>query len=359
MSKITLDEYVAKQRRRYGDKAAFVGNTQFNLDVVPTGILGLDYALGIGGWPRGHSVEVFGAPNIGKTSTIGYSAIAEAQKMGLQCGIINVEPRYDASWFRRRGGDPDNLVVQYPDNGEEAFEMLREWTMDPDVPFDYILFDSLGALVTQADLESEAKARVGGQSKLITEGVKRILMSAWKNNVGIMFINQQRDDHRARIAGLVESPGGWAVKHAAMYRIHLKPGRERFTTKIDGDDRLVGRELVANIKKSAAGDSLGASARFNFYHMDVEGFPFGVDVAADVINTGLKTKVIDQGGAWYRHPSFGADGKLQGKKAVEAYIGEHPEVVDVIRGEILEVMERKRSEAVASKPELEVLDGTR
>lgn len=356
MAKISLNDYVAKQRRKYGDKAAFVGNTQFNIDVVPTGILALDYALGIGGWPRGHCVEVFGAPNIGKTSVLGYSAIAEAQKLGLQCGIINVEPRYDAKWFARRGGDPDNLVVQYPDSGDEAFHMLKEWTMDPDVPFDYILFDSIGALVTESDLAPEAKSRVGGQSKMITDGVKRILMSAWKNNVGIMFINQQRDDQNARISGLVDSPGGWAIKHSAMYRIHLKPGKERYMTKVDSDNVMVGRELVANIKKSAAGESLGNNARFDFYHREIEGFPFGVDITQDVINTGIKTKVIEQAGSYYRYPAF-PKGQLQGKAGVEKFIDENPAIVADIRDDIMDVMDKKRSEAVASRPDLEVLDG--
>lgn len=334
-----INSVVDKYRAKYGDRAAYVGNTQFNIDVVPTGIMALDYALGIGGWPRGHCVEVFGSPNIGKTSIIGYSAIAQAQKMGLQCGIIAIEPRFDAAWAQRNGIDVDKLVVMYPDNGEQAFDILREWTMDPDLPFDYVLFDSIGALSATSDLAPEAKAKVGGQSKLITEGVKRMLMSAWKNNVGTMFINQQRDDHNARIAGLVSSPGGWAIKHSAMYRVHLKPGKERYNAKIDGDDRLIGRELVANIIKSASGDSLGAKARFDYYHLDVDGYPFGIDLTADVLKTGLKTKVID-GTGWYKHPSF-PGGKLQGKPAITKFLSEHPEAVEPIRQDILKVMRSK------------------
>lgn len=354
---IALDAFITKQRRKYGDKSAYLGNEQFNLDVVPTGVLALDYALGIGGWAKGHCVEVFGAPNIGKTSVLGYSAIASAQRMGYQCGIINIEPRFDSDWATRRGIDVENLPVMFPDNGEQAFEILKEWTTDPDIPFDFILFDSIGALVTESDMAPEAKSRVGGQSKLITDGIKRIVMGAWKNNVGVMFINQQRDDHNARIAGLVESPGGWALKHAMMHRIHLKPGRERYTAKIDGDDRLIGRELVANIKKSASGDSLGATARFDFYHLETNENPFGVDVTKDIITTGMKTKVIEQAGAWYRHEAFGPKGQLMGKKAVDEFIAENPQVIEVIRAEIMQVMDSKRAKARATKPELEALDG--
>jgi recombination protein RecA len=357
MANKKLDDFISKQRKRYGDKAAYLGNQHFPLDVIPTGVMALDYALGIGGWPRGHSVEVFGMPNIGKTSVLGYSAIASAQAMGLQCGVIAVEPRFDKEWAARRGVDVENLPVLYPDYGEMAFEMLRDFCMDPDVPFDFILFDSVGAIAGEGELKPEAGSRVGGQSKLITDGVKRMLMAAWKNNIATMFINQQRDDQNARIAGLVESPGGWALKHAMMYRIHLKNGRERFTAKVDGDDRVIGKELVASIKKSAAGDSLGAAARFNFYHQEVEGNPFGVDVTSDVLNTGLKTKVIEQAGAYFRHPLFGAKKQIQGKLAVGQFLSEHPEVVTQIRGEVMEVMDIKRSKAQAAKPDLEVVNG--
>ncbi len=352
--KIELEAFVNKYRRKYGERSAFLGSQHHSIDVVPTGILALDYALGIAGWPRGHCVEVLGAPNIGKTSILGYGALAQAQRMGLQCGIINTEPRFDKDWVARRGVDVDNLPVMYPDNGEQAFDILRDWTTDPDVPIDYILFDSVGMLVAAADLEAEAKKRVGGQSGLITEGIKRIIMSAWKNNVGIMFINQQRDKLNSPIPGQVDSPGGWAIKHAAMYRIHLKPGRERYMAKVDGENRMIGREMKAVILKSAAGDSLGAQATFDFYHQEVEGFPFGVDVTSDVINTGLKTKIIEQAGAWYKHDLF-PKGQLKGRAAVDAFIAEKPEVVDEIRNEVIEVMERKRAEAQAAKPQLEAV----
>ncbi len=336
---------VAKYRQKYGEKSAYVGNVQHKLDVVPTGIMALDYGLGIGGWPRGHCVEVFGAPNIGKTSIIGYSAVAQAQMLGLQVGIICIEPRFDSLWAARNGIDVDNLVVMYPDTGEDAFEILRDWTSDPDAPFDYVLFDSIGALSTERDLKPEAAIQFGGQSKLITEGVKRMLMSAWKNNVGTMFINQQRDDVDSHISGLVDSPGGWAIKHAAMYRVHLRNGKERYTAMVDGDKRVVGRELIANIKKSAAGDSLGAQPRFDWYYQEVEGMPFGLDLASDVLNTGLKTKVIS-GSGWYKHPTF-PKGQLQGKPAIAKFLKENPEAVEPIRQDVLKVMHRKREEQEA------------
>lgn len=343
-AKLELDHVVNKYREKYGTKAAYLGSTQFDLNVVPTGILSLDYALGSGGWPRGHCVEVFGAPNIGKTAAIGYSAIAQAQKMGLQCGIICVEPRYDAGWAAANGVNGDKLVVTFPDNGEQAFEILRDWTMDPDVPFDYILFDSLGALNAETDLAPEAKIKVGGQSKLITEGVKRMVMSAWKNNVGTMFINQQRDDMDARISGLVDSPGGWAAKHASMFRVHIKPGAARYFANIDGDKRMIGSELVAHIIKSSAGYSRGAKARFDYHYQEHSsiGKPIGVDRAQDIINTALKTKVID-GSGWYRHSTFPKE-KMQGRPAVEKFLNESPEAVEVIRNEVLSVMQKKVNE---------------
>lgn len=344
MTNMDIDAVVRKYRGRYGAKSAYVGSTQFDLNVVPTGVLALDYALGIGGWPRGHFVEVYGAPNIGKTAAIGYSAISQAKKQGLQCGIICVEPRYDAAWASDNGVSTDKLVVMFPDNGEDAFEILRDWTMDPDAPFDYILFDSLGALNTGKDLTPEAKIQVGGQSKLITEGIKRTVMAAWKNNVGVMMINQQRDDLNAHIAGLVDSPGGWAAKHASMYRVHVKPGKERYLATIDGDKRLVGQELVAHIVKSSAGYSRGAKARFDYHYQTHEsiGKPIGIDRATDVLNTGLKTGVIE-GSGWYRHDTF-PGGKLQGRPKVAEFLNEHPEAVETIRDGVLIAMHKNVAE---------------
>jgi RecA/RadA recombinase len=304
---------------------------------------------GMGGLPDNAPVEVFGAPSIGKTSVFGYSAVRNAQAMGKLTGCICLEPTYDDNWVVANGINPEYNVVAYPDNLDEAFEIYHDWVFGNVI--DYILFDSLVGASTEADMEEGAKARPGGQSKTITWNLQRTVMRQAKNSIGSMFINQQRDDQKARIAGLVESPGGWALKHLALMRVHLKPGRERYMMKIDGQDVMVGRELVAVFKKAKTHEALGKSAKFDFYAVDTNGeYPFLTDVAKDVIAAGMVAKVIESKGAWYYHDSF-PTGKLNGKKAVGEFLADKPEVLDTMRKEVLDAMvvkkiERAKLEAV-------------
>jgi recombination protein RecA len=202
-------------------------------------------------------------------------------------------------------------------------------------------------------MEEGAKARPGGQAKTITWNLQRTVMRQAKNRIGSMFINQQRDDQKARIAGMVESPGGWALKHLAMMRIHVKPGKDRYMMKLDGQDKMVGREIVALFKKAKTHGALGSSARFDFFHMDTDGeYPFGVDVAKDVINTGMLSKVIEGKGAWYYHAAF-PKGKLNGKVAVSEFLAEKPEVIEDIRKEVLDAMVVRK--AAKAKDELQAV----
>lgn len=334
----------SKLNTRYGQKTAFVGSNPYATRSIPSPSLMFDFQSGLGGLPDNAPVEVFGAPSIGKTSIMGYGAIRSAQSMGKLTGVIALEPTYDDNWVIANGINPAYNVVAYPDNLDEAFEIYHDWVYGNVI--DYILFDSLVGATSEADMEEGAKARPGGQAKTITWNLQRTVMRQAKNGIGSMFINQQRDDQKARIAGMVESPGGWALKHLAVMRVHLKPGRDRYMMKLNGEDKMVGREVVASFKKAKAHNALGNTARFDFYHVDTDGeYPFGVDVAKDVINTGMVAKVIESKGAWYYHKSF-PSGKLNGKKAVGEFLAKKPEVIEDIRAEVLDVMvERKVAKA--------------
>lgn len=342
-------EQASRINQRHGQKTAFVGNNPYATKSIPSPSLLFDYMSGIGGLPDNAPVEVFGAPSIGKTSIWGYGAIRNAQAMGKLTGIIALEPTYDDNWVIKNGINPDYNVVAYPDNLDEAFEIYHDWIYGNII--DYILFDSLVGATTEADMGEGAKARPGGQAKTITWNLQRTVMRQAKNGIGSMFINQQRDDTKARIPGMVESPGGWALKHLALMRIHVKPGKERYMMKIDGQDKMVGREVVALLKKAKAHNALGSSARFDFYHVDTHGeYPFGVDVAKDIINAGMIAKVIETKGAWYYHDDF-PNGKLNGKKAVSQFLADKPEAVQQIRTQVLDAMvaqkiEREKLEAV-------------
>ena len=345
-------EQAKKINHRHGQKTAWVGSNPYLTTAIPSPSLMFDYMSGLGGLPHNGPVEVFGGPSIGKTTIMGLHTLANAQAMGKLTGIIALEPTYDDAWAAKNGVNPDFNVVAYPDNLDEAFEIYHEWVYGGVI--DYILFDSLVGATAEADMEEDAKARPGGQAKTITWNLQRTVMRQAKNNVGSMFINQQRDDQKARIAGMVESPGGWALKHLAVMRVHLKPGRDRYTMKIDGEDKMVGRQIVASFKKAKAHNAINSTARFDFYHIDTDGeYPFGVDVAKDVIDTAKLAKVFESSGAWLKHKTF-PGGKLNGKAAVGEFLASKPEALQVIREEVLDAMVARKL-AAGQKTELKAV----
>lgn len=338
--------------KKFGHKTGAVGTDDYQLSVVPTGSLALDYALGTGGWPRGHPVEVFGAPDIGKSSVIGFNAIHNAQGLGLLCGIIALEPGFDAEWAYKNGVDPELVIIARPDNGEIAFQILFEWVKGDIV--DFTLFDSIGAIVSEIEQEDGAKSRVGGQSKLITDGVKRILTPTWKHNKGVIFLNQQRDDMNARVPGMKTSPGGNAVHHSAAVRVHLKQSGAPFKATINSEEYVVGRTMVASIERNKLSEGSKRRAEFDFYQAETDTNPVGIDQGKDIVNTAMRVRVIQKAGAYYRHPGFPADKngthQLQGKESVYDYLSEHDSVVDTIRKEVIEkMMEQNAKEKAESE----------
>lgn len=337
-------EQASKINNKYGQKTAWVGNNPYATKSIPSPSLMFDFVSGLGGLPDNAPVEVFGGPSIGKSTIMGLHTLANAQAMGKLTGVIALEPTYADDWALMNGVNPEYNVVTYPDNLDEAFEIYHEWVYGN--VLDYILFDSLVGATSEPDMEEGAKARPGGQAKTITWNLQRTVMRQAKNGIGSMFINQQRDDQKARIAGMVESPGGWALKHLALMRIHLKPGKDRYMMKIDGEDKMVGRQVVASFKKAKAHNALNSTARFDFYHVDTQGeYPFGVDVAKDVIATAKLAKVFESSGAWLKHKTF-PGGKLNGQKAVGEFLADKPEALQQIRSEVLDVMvERKIQKA--------------
>jgi recombination protein RecA len=319
--------------KKYGHQAGATGRFTRPGGVIPTGILALDYALGTGGWPYGTMVEVFGPPDIGKSSIMGLNAMKSVQKQGKLPAIVALEPGFDPRWAEKNGVDIDNLVIGWPDNGEQAFNLLYDFVIDDDI--DFVLFDSIGALLRPSEAEAKGKPSQGGQSALITWGIKRVQMPVWKRNKSIMLLNQVRDDMNSHISGLLDSPGGHALKHACDIRIQLRPGKDRFTVKEDGVDVMAGRQIVAVVRRTKKDEGTNKRAVFDYFSMETDEYPFGVDVVQDVINTGKRTGVIGGGGAWLYHKSF-PDGKLQGKAALAEFLAQKPEAVDKIRKEIVD-----------------------
>ena len=345
-------ELAAKTSKNFGHGTGAVASDLggFKLDVTSTGILALDYTTGLGGWPSRFPIEIFGAPDIGKSTILGLGGIREAQKAGKLCGLIAMEPSFDEAWAVKHGVDPELLVIAYPNDGEDAFAILWDWVTGGVV--DFIVFDSLGGVSTKTKEAGAVKAY--GASGLISANMNNIAQPIFKNDVTAIFLNQQRDDNNAKIPGLVKPPGGWAVKHVCPLRIHLKTGKEKYYTQIGDSKVLIGRKLNAQIIriKLAEKSAPGFKAQFDFYHMDVEGEPFGLDTGEDVSTTGVLSGVIEKNGSWFSHPTFPGKGhKLQGADNISEFIKDNPGVYDKIRDDILDVLKADLTQAVTEDTE--------
>jgi recombination protein RecA len=276
---------------------------------------------------------------LGKSSAIAYPTIANVQAQGKLPALIAAEPAFDESWAAKLGVDTEMLLLQRPDSIEEAFDMLHDLVYGNLV--DYIVFDSVGGMGTHSETEGRGK-KAFGISGVVTSGLNAIMPRLWKNGQGLMLMNQQRQDTSVRVTGatLYESPGGEALKHHCVMRIQLKPGKERWTTKIDGEEVTLGRELVCQFKKNKLAMNSKA-ARFNFFYIPSE-YGFGVDRTEDIIRTGKVTGVIT-GTNWLQHRSF-PGGKLNGKTKVAEFLAEHPEAAEQIREDVLTKMHEEQIE---------------
>lgn len=344
-----------QQKSKYGvlsdsmNKSLGLGSARLAGDRKPreylsTGCLSLDLALG-GGWARGAMHGVFGPRDIGKSTIIGLSAVREAQKAGLNCGWVGVEPGFDPEWARKHGVDPDDLFLLEPDTGEQAFEGLYNMVMWDDPAFDLIVFDSIGALLAETEISgktgNDGKMKAGGQAGLITWGVKRVITPISKRNQVVLMLNQVREN-MGSYAGGFKQPGGHALEHSELSIVQLKSGPPSPEHKIKehGAEVEIGKTIVAIVLRNKANEGSRQRAVFDFYNKETEDMPFGIDVVGDVLNTGKRCGVIRQGGAFYYLP-----GNEKGfyKKDLGTYFNENPEVLVQIKQDIIDTLQKKEA----------------
>jgi recombination protein RecA len=360
-SALRLDKVRESAARAYGPSYVRLNGQKFNLNTVSFGSWMLDYKSGIGGAPFGHGVEIFGANKLGKSSAVAYPLLGNVQKMylpwrdtlGVPC-LIASEPRLvtpqDQEWARALGLEPNDLHVLYPDNVEEAGLMLRELVFGGPGgkgQVDYIVIDSLGGMGNAAGTKEDGKKKAYGISGETSSMLADIMPRLNKNNIGLMIVNQQRQSGSFNGNTTYDSPGGEALHHHMRMRMHIKPGKARYNAKIDGENIMVGRELICKFIKNNMSQGSEKSASFEFFHIKTEEKGFGIDRAQDVINVGKITGVI-KGGTWLEHPLFpetkSGEHKLNGKPAVAEFMRENPKAMEKIRADILEVMVREDKE---------------
>lgn len=340
--------------KEYGLLGAMTGKNNVKTEFYSSGSPTLDYMLGTGGFPNNSFVEVYGPPSIGKTTIYGYGVMHSVQEAGGLTALIATEPSVDEAWMEKHGVNPDYNVIYRPNTAEDAFNILQDRVNDRS--FDYIVLDSLGGSSSQKEQNSD-KPQAYGNAALNTWGIGKTMVAAWKQKVGIMIINQVRDNTRSPIPGALSSPGGHAVKHAAQIRLQVKPGSQQYKVRVPSatkdatEELVVGREIRTVIVKDKCAQELGKQAVFNFYNIETGEYPFGFDRETDLINIAKVAGVIT-GSGWLNNDVF-PKGKINGANAAREFLANDSNAFATISKEVHEVMIKRESERSIVTPKKE------
>ncbi len=289
-----------------------------DVEVIPSGSIGLDYALGVGGYPRGRIIEIYGPESSGKT-TLAIHAIAEAQKAGGIAAIIDAEHAFDRFYAQSLGVDINNLLISQPDNGEQALEIAEQLIRSSAI--DILVVDSVAALTPKNEIEGEMGDRnVGLQARLMSQAMRKLTGAISRTNTTCIFINQLREKIGQMFGPVETTTGGNALKFYASVRIDI---RSRTMIK-DGEDVLGRRTFVKVTKNKVA-------PPFKRAEFDIM-FGEGISRSGEIIDLGVMYDIIKKSGSW-----FGYEGtKLgQGRDAAKQTIADNPELADEIAAKIM------------------------
>ena len=295
------------------------------VDVISTGALSIDYALGIGGVPRGRVIEIFGPESSGKT-TLALQVIAEAQKTGGLAAFVDAEHALDAAYAKKLGVDIDNLLVSQPDNGEQALEIVEVLIRSNSV--DVVVVDSVAALVPKAEIEGDmGEAQMGLQARLMSQALRKLTGAVSKSKTSLIFINQLREKIGVMFGNPETTTGGRALKFYSSVRIDIR----RIGAIKDGEAVVGGRTRVKIVKNKMA-------APFREAEFDIM-YGEGVSREGDLIDIAVEHKIIEKSGAWF---AYGGERLGQGRENVKTYLKEHVEVRTVIEEKVRKVLGMSR-----------------
>lgn len=293
-------------------------NTHMEIESIPTGSLGLDMALGVGGIPKGRIVEVYGVESGGKT-TLTLHMIAEAQKMGGLCAFIDAEHALDPKYAKALGVDIDNLYICQPNCGEEALDVCDKLVSSG--ALDLIVVDSVAALVPKAELEGEmGDQQVGLQARLMSKGMRKLTASASKMNCTIVFINQLREKIGVMFGNPSTTTGGRALKFYSSVRIEVT---RLSSNKSAGE--IVSNHTRAKVVKNKVAPPF-REAEFDIC------FGKGIDQIGEIIEMATKMGIVEKAGAWY---SYQGSNVGQGLEKTKAYFESHPEQLSEIKEAVI------------------------
>ncbi|SDF27139.1 recombinase RecA [Chitinophaga filiformis] len=298
------------------------------MEVISTGSLGLDIALGIGGFPKGRIIEIYGPESSGKT-TVAIHTIAEAQKKGGICAIIDAEHAFDSSYAQRLGVDVDALLISQPDHGEQALEIADRLILSGAV--DVVVIDSVAALVPKGELEGEmGESKMGLQARLMSQALRKLTATISKTNCCCIFINQLREKIGVMFGNPETTTGGNALKFYASVRLDIR----RMTQIKDGDEAVGNRVKVKVVKNKVA-------PPFRQAEFDII-FGQGISKMGEIIDMGVEYGVIQKSGSWF---SYDTNKLGQGRDAVKQLLLDNPEVAAEIEGKIKAKLAEQQAQA--------------
>jgi recombination protein RecA len=317
-----LDAAVAQIERAFGKGSIMRMGARPDgqqVDVVPTGSLGLDLALGIGGLPRGRIIEIFGPESSGKT-TLALHVIAEAQKRGGACAFIDAEHAMDPTYASKLGVDLDNLLISQPDAGEQALEIAD--TLIRSGAIDVLVVDSVAALVPRAELEGEmGDSHMGLHARLMSQALRKITGSVSKSKTILVFLNQIRMKIGVMFGNPETTTGGNALKFYASVRLEI-----RRTGQIKERDEVVGNATRVKVVKNKM------APPFRQVEFDIM-YGEGISRTGELIDLGIKAGVVEKSGSWF---SYSSQRVGQGRENAKQFLRDHPEIADAIEAKVRE-----------------------
>ena len=293
------------------------------IEVIPTGSIGLNAALGVGGYPRGRVIEIYGPESSGKT-TLAIHAIAEAQKNGGIAAIIDAEHAFDRFYAQNLGVDIDNLLIAQPDNGEQALDIAEQLIRSSAV--DLVIIDSVAALTPKAELEGDmGDNKVGLQARLMSQALRKLTATIAKTNTTCIFINQLREKIGVMFGSPETTTGGNALKFYASVRIDI-----RKSTQIKDGEEVIGNQTKVKILKNKV------TPPFRRAEFDIM-FGEGISKAGEIIDLGVEFNIIKKSGSWF---SYGDTKLAQGRDATKKIIADNPELAEELEAKIMEALKK-------------------
>ncbi|HTN05635.1 recombinase RecA [Agriterribacter sp.] len=315
--KLTMD----KIEKDYGKGSVMMMNEKGvqQIEVISTGSIGLDVALGVGGVPKGRVIEIYGPESSGKT-TIAIHIIAEAQKKGGVCAIIDAEHAFDSGYAQKLGVDIDNLLISQPDYGEQGLEIADRLILSG--ALDVVVIDSVAALVPKSELEGEmGDSKMGMQARLMSQALRKLTATISKTNTVCIFINQLREKIGVMFGNPETTTGGNALKFYASVRLDIR----RMAQIKDGDEAVGNRVKVKVVKNKVAPPF--RAAEFDIVYGE------GISKAGEIIDMGVEMNIIQKSGSWY---SYNTDKLGQGRDSVKQLLIDNPGLANEIEARIRE-----------------------